>query len=242
MTSFPNASTTYQPIDLSIEALDEFGLGRFEPLFEELRRRDRFSYERVAADRAIAIAIDLALLGAQRKLSILDIGCSVGTISVLLSTMGHAVTGIDSDVVARVQEWQDSQRIDGARLSYSRHCNFIRTDIRDYLQSTEEKFHVALLLSVVHHWLSGYGYKGESKFGRAEVVETLKLLCSRTSQCIYIEVPIVDEIVEMPPDPFGEFHFPGWFLQVGLAKDVTLIAATIATNGKPRRLYRIDLR
>jgi hypothetical protein len=127
-------------------------------------------------------------------------------------------------------------------VEYGSNCELLRVDVRTHLEETERTYDVALLLSVVHHWLAGYGYTGAATFDRDEVRNTLRELCRRVRSHLYVEIPIEDEIKEMPVDPEGEFLFPGWFLESGLASDVRLVASTIATNGKPRRLWRVDLR
>jgi SAM-dependent methyltransferase len=241
MADLLRPGTTYLPHSFSAAALERFGRGDTKALEEELEGKSG-SYERVGVDRALGIAIDLALLGVRPDASILDIGCSVGTISVLLSRIGYRVTGIDSDIVAQVQDWQDTEALSAARTGIeSANCRLIQVDLRDHLASLEGSHDIALLLSVVHHWLAGYGYSGQEQFDRAEVRETLEELCRRVRSHIYLEVPIGDEAEEMPPDPQEEFLFPDWFLTAGLATDVSLVTSTVATNGKPRRMYRIDL-
>jgi SAM-dependent methyltransferase len=237
---FLRSGTTYLPFGFSPNAIESFGSGDPSLLIAELS--DDRSYERVGVDRAMAIALDMAAQGVRRGVSILDVGCSIGTIGLLLSTIGYRVTGIDSDVVAAVQEWQDPNTIAKARdTSINEQFEFINADLRDFLSTDGRQFEVVLLLSVVHHWLGGYGYTGVARFDREMVRDTLLELCSRTNRLIYLEVPIEDESKEMPPDPEGEFVFPRWFLDAGLASSVTWITSTIATNGKPRRLFRIDL-
>ncbi len=241
MSDLLQPGATYLPSRLSAQALSHFGVGRFDLLLEELRNSGG-KYERVGVDRALAIALDLALLGEPAKLRLLDVGCSVGTISALLASVGHRVDGIDSDVVARVQEWQAPSLLTQMRQAASTdNCHFFNRDLREHLRTSTEVYDAALLLSVVHHWLAGYGYTGQTRFERAEVGDTLRQLCARVRKYLYLEVPIVDEYPEMPPDPEGEYLFPSWFVSAGLATSIELIASTIATNGKPRRLYRIHL-
>lgn len=233
--------TTYLPCRFSREALAGFGLGKPARLLRELQAQGG-GYERVGVDRALAIAIDLACLGVPASTRILDVGCSVGTIALLLSEIGYDVTGIDNDAAALVQEWIDGPALEAAReRQRTERCQLLEADLRAHLRDTSETYDVALLLSVLHHWLPGYGYTGIRRFERAEVAATLKELCRRVRRSLYVEIPIVDEIAEMPADPEGEFLFPGWFLAAGLATQATLVASTIATNGKPRRLFRIDL-
>jgi SAM-dependent methyltransferase len=238
---FPGPGTTYLPVGLSDRAVVQFGKGDWEPIIGELAEFEPIAYERVGVDRALAILADLALVYPSR-LKILDVGCSVGTISRLLAAAGHEVTGVDSDVVAAVQEWQDPESISRARGGYSTsRCRFVEADIRSFLAVDDGQYDVALLLSVLHHWLSGYGYVGISRFDRAEIRATLTKLCSVVRRCLYVETPIEDEASEMPVDPEGEFLFPGWFVESGFARTVTVLASTVATNGKPRRLVRVDL-
>ncbi|MFQ5517794.1 MAG: class I SAM-dependent methyltransferase [Acidimicrobiia bacterium] len=239
---FLSSGTTYLPHGFSSAAVGDFGEGAPAKLLEETGSLAEDSYERVGVDRALAVAADLALLGIRRGATILDVGCSVGTISLLLASIGYHVTGVDSDVVADVQSWHDRGKLQGIRKAViSDRCHLMRADIRRYLASTEERFDVTLLFSVVHHWIEGYGYSGEQQFTRAEVDTTLRGLCARTRSHIYLETPISDEEASMRPDPEGEFVFPAWFLNSHLADRVELIASTVATNAQPRRLYRLDL-
>ena len=233
--------TTYLPYGFSPAAVRRYGDGDPARLLEELADRDG-GYERVGVDRALAIAIDLALRAVSPTATILDVGCSVGTISVLLAASGYRVTGIDSDVVARVQDWQEGGTLEAARAgNVAENCRLLQVDLREHLAAEDTVYDVALLLSVVHHWLAGYGYTGVEQFDRDEVRATLHELCDRVRAHIYLEIPIGDEVAEMPPDPHGEFSFPAWFLDSGRATAATLVASTIATNGKPRRLYRVDM-
>jgi hypothetical protein len=229
--------TSYLPHGFTEHALEQFGAGDVKPILSELT--DERSYERVGVDRAMAIAIDLAVRGASPEAIILDIGCSLG---ILLSSIGYRVTGLEGDVAASVQSWQDERWISAARgAGASGGFEFVKTDLRDFLASNDTEFDFALLLSEVHYWLEGCGYSGVARSDRASIRETLVELCSRVRDAIYFETPIDDERIEMPPDPEGEFVFPRWFLDASLATGVTLIASTIATDGRPRRLYRIDM-
>lgn len=239
---FPHEGTTYQPVGFSAAALRSYGRGDYEPLLAELRAEPRDSYERVGVDRALAIAADLALSGMRRGATILDVGCSTGTISRLLSETGYRVTGVDPDVVAAVQEWQNRESLLNARRRMeTATCRLVTSDIWEFLEQTSEVFDVALLLSVLHHFLQGYGYSGVQALATDRFDAMLKLLCSRIRSYLYVEVPGPDEFEEMPPDPSGRFIFPAYFLEAGLSSSVHLIATTVATNGKPRRLYRVEL-
>jgi SAM-dependent methyltransferase len=219
-------------------------MGNSAPLIAEIGQRPDWSYERVGIDRVLAIASDLALSGARHDARVLDVGCSVGTISLLLSQFGYQVTGIDSDVAPRSQAWQEADRPASIRDNATvRGCTLLSVGLEEYLASTstEEPFDAVLLLSVLHHWLEGYGYAGVEQMDRVRIAELLDALCARTTGCLYVETPIVDEATEMRSDPLGEFVFPAWFLARGHARDATLIASTVATNGKPRRLYRVEM-
>lgn len=241
---FPGPGTTYLPVALDLRVLTEASKGNVEPLRDELGRRLPGSYERVGIDRALAMMVDMALIGIPRGARILDVGCSVGTISLALAAGGFSLVGIDSDVVARVQDWQDAAILVEARAIWNSidiACEFHTQDLREHLADGNQRYDVALLLSILHHWLSGYGYSGTEQFDREAIRDTLERLCASVERCLYLEVPIEDEAVEMPSDPEGEFFFPAWFLTQGLASSVTLVASTIATNGKPRRLWRVDL-
>ena len=89
---------------------------------------------------------------------------------------------------------------------------------------------------------SHYVFISQSGTVLEEMRKFLRDLCGRVRSHLYVENPIADELEEMPPDPEGELLFPAWFLTAGLATDARLICSTVATNGKLRRLYRLDLR
>ena len=239
-SSLTRRGVMYLPTGLSEPALAAFGRGHYARLLAELKSCG--PYERVGVDRALAIAIDLALLPSAPGSRILDVGCSVGTISRVLAALGYQVLGIDSEVVSSAQPWQDPVHIARSRMDQTAPgCQFLQADIRDYLRTSDCRFDVVLLLSVLHHWLEGYGYAGAGRFTRQDMRQTLTSLCARVDRCLYVETPIEDEAEEIPADADGEFLFPGWFVRHGGAVGVAHVASTVATNGKPRRLYRIDL-
>ena len=239
---FPNESTTYLPYRFSAAALASYGAGNYQPLLAELRATGAETYERAGVDRALAIACDLALAGMREGGTILDAGCSVGTISRLLAETGYHVTGLDRDIVASVQKWQNPEWLTGARRRLETFtCRFVTADIEEFLETTSDVFDVALLLSILHHFLEGYGYTGMNAMAPERFASFLKRLCSRVRRYLYVEIPGPDEYEEMPPDPTHQFRFPGYFVDTGLACGIHLVASTVATNGKPRRLYRVDL-
>jgi SAM-dependent methyltransferase len=239
---FPNERTTYLPYRFSAAALASYGAGNYQPLLAELQAAGADSYERAGVDRALAIACDLALAGMRDGGTILDAGCSTGTVARLLAETGYRVTGVDRDIVADVQKWQNPERLTGARKCLETlTCRFVAADIEEFLETTGDVFDVALLLSILHHFLEGYGYTGRNAMPPERFAAFLKRLCSRVRRYLYVEVPGPDEYQEMPPDPTHQFRFPGYFVDAGLASGIHLVASTVATNGKPRRLYRVDL-
>ena len=224
-------------------ALRRYGMGDYEPLLAELQAKPRTSFERVGVDRALAIAADLALLGMHDGATILDVGCRTGTISRLLAETGYCVTGVDSDVVVGTQKWQESERLMKTRQRMeTATCRFIVSDIVEYLEQTSSAFDVTLLLSVLHHFLAGYGYSGVKAITAERFDALLRTVCSRTKSYLYVEAPGSDESEEMPPDASTRFLLPSYFLEAGLSSRVQRIGSAVATNGKPRRLYRVHLR
>ena len=241
-SGFPNERTTYLPYSFSAAALTSYGAGNYQLLMAELQAAGADSYERAGVDRALAISCDLALSGMRDGGTILDAGCSTGTIARLLAETGYRVTGVDRDIVASVQKWQNPERLTGARNRLETPtCLFVAADIEEFLETTTDVFDVALLLSILHHFLEGYGYTGMNAMPPARFATFLQRLCSRVRCCLYVEIPGQDEYEEMPPDPTGQFRFPGYFVDAGLACGIQLVASTVATNGKPRRLYRVNL-
>jgi SAM-dependent methyltransferase len=238
--SFPNRRTTYQPSFVSESALRAFGRGDYDKIRTEIRAAAPDSYERVSVDRALAIALDLALQGVDPTSSILDIGCAEGLVSALLSRIGYRVVGIDNDLVAEVQPWYDLEVRSQSRSSLDdENCEYLRAEALDYLKAPGPAFDVILVLSVLHHFLKGYGLSGNGAISNEEFSMFLRLLCGRAKRFLYVEVPIFDEEREIPGD--SNFPIPQYFVSNGLAAGFDLIASTVATNAKPRRLYRINL-
>ncbi len=213
----------HQDFHFSDLAVARFGAGDVRLLLAELG--DEQSHDDVSINSAMAIAIDLAVLGERRGATILDVGRCVDTIGLLLSSIGYNVTVIDS-----ARDTLDDDRVE-----------FVRADLRGFLASYDPTFDVVLLLSVDHHWLEGHGSTGITQFDRDSARNTLVELCSRVRDYIYLEIPLEDENIERSPDPERGVLFPGWFLDTGLAIDSSLIASTIATDGEPRRIYRIRM-
>lgn len=238
--TFPNSDTTYQPSSVSTNAVTAFGRGDYVPMLCDIRNLAPHSYERVCVDRAIAIALDLALQETRSNATILDVGCAEGLVSTLLATVGYQVTGVDNDVVTSVQGWYDdsARRVSRIHPPHAR-CQLIRADIRTHVTSPGPKYDVVLLLSVLHHFLEGYGGSGLGKMTSEEFTAFLRSICLRTRQSLYVEVPTVLEQSEMPAA--SRLSFPEYFVAAGLASDIQLIASTVATNAKARRLYRVSL-
>ncbi len=235
------SGTTYLPL-LSQQARSAFGAGTLDPVLAELAEISK-SYERVGVDRALAIATDFAVRGMARELSILDVGCSVGTVSALLAEIGHRVTAIDNDVAVAKESWHDMAAVDAYRKELAGpNWQFVPCGLADHLESTDQRYDCALLLSVVHQWLGGWPFLGPAGYDPRALDELLRELCGRVEECLYIETVLPDEYGQMPYDPGGEFAFPGWFLNQGLATNVELVACTVADGGKPGRLYRVDMR
>lgn len=237
-TSLVDTFRSYQPVNLTDGALSECARGDTTQLFEELRREPH--YERVGVDRALAIAIDLTLQGCGVGTTILDVGCAEGVITRLLSEFGFCCTGIDSDVVATVHHWQTQDSLGAARDGYAGpNCVYFRADALEFFETAPQR-DVTLLLSVLHHWLPGYGFRGGG-LGREAMDSALRRVVATTRRFLYVETPIADEFAEMPPDELDEFTFPSWFLANRLAASATMIASSCATNGAPRRLFRVNL-
>ena len=240
MSPFPNTRTTYQPKFVSEPALLAFGRADYEKLVAEIRRAPQDSYERVSVDRALAIAVDLAMQEVPVGAAILDIGCAEGLVCALLARLGYKMTGIDNDLVGDVQGWYDLTARTGARDVFrAENCEYIETDAVGFLTSLGNSYEVILLLSVLHHFLEGYGGSGSGAISAKEFDEFLRLICHRARRCLYVEVPLSDEGVEMPQD--RRYPIPEYFVSSGLAVSFELVASTIATNAKPRRLYRVNL-
>lgn len=142
-------------------------------------------YERLGLDRALLIASDLfARYKTLTGLRILDIGSNTGLVAKVLSALGCIVVGIDNGDV-------DSQGLYSSLQSQLRFAGFEfhRKDLAEFLDLDERYWDCILLLSVTHHWETGYAMLGERRYTDNDIRCLLAALFRRTRLSIYYECP-----------------------------------------------------
>lgn len=142
-------------------------------------------YERLGFDRALAIASDLlACHQSLRGLRILDVGCNNGLVSKVLSGLGCTVVGIDNGDV-------DSQGLYSDLQSQARFAEFEfhGKDLAEFLDADDGYWDCILLLSVTHHWETGYAMSGKRRYSDENIRHLLTTLFRKTKRSIYYECP-----------------------------------------------------
>lgn len=188
-------------------------------------------YERLGLDRALTIASDLlARHHTLRGLRILDVGCNNGLISKTLSGLGCDVVGIDNGDV-------DSQGLYSTLQSQTQFAGFEfhRTDLADFIQSDSGYWDCILLLSVTHHWETGYAMSGERRYSDEDIRQLLAKLFQKTKRSIYYECPC--------NEPGFETGFGVNFLHrfcIELPK-LRPLGYTVGPNGYLRELWALDM-
>lgn len=149
------------------------------------RKIQNQQYERLGLDRALAIASDLLMQHQKLTgLKILDVGCNNGLVAKVLSALGCVVVGIDNSDV-------DTQGLYiglGDQL-HSLGFEFQPKDLADFLDSDERHWDCILMLSVMHHWETGYAMSGERRYSDEKIRQLLEDLFRRSRLCIYYECP-----------------------------------------------------
>ena len=175
-------------------------------------------YERIGIDRALMIAADLLVrTGRCDGYSLLDVGCNTGLIGRAVGALGNEVHGIDNYAV-------DSQAMYG-NLQNVEKCDFL-----EYLRNNPASWDVVLLLSVAHHWETGYAMQGDALYTKEEIHWIFAELKKRTSVGIYMEMPL--------NEPGFTADFTDRFVKEYCGEfDVIEINRTVGTNGFMRRMF-----
>ncbi len=192
------------------------------PDSEFLASLEQADYERLGLDRALLIAADIALrTGRCEEYSILDAGANNGLIGRSLAVLGNQVQCIDSGVI-------DHQQF------YEKLCRVEKYDVYDYLTGASGSWDFVLLLSVAHHWETGYAGSGEPIYTEAQIREIFDRLHRQVRIGVYVEMPL--------REPGFETGYTDGFMKKYCAGfNVTEINRTIGTNGFLRRLYYLDI-
>ena len=188
-------------------------------------------YERMGLDRALAIASDLfAHHDTLKGLRILDVGCNNGLVSKVLSALGCTVVGIDNGDVDNQGLYSDLEK----QTQYVG-LEFHRQDLSEFLASDARPFDCILMLSVMHHWESGYAMSGERRYTDEDIRELLATMFRRTRSRIYYECP--------SNEPGFEPGFGVNFLFRFCSElpKMRALGHTIGPNGYPREFWALDM-
>ena len=188
-------------------------------------------YERLGLDRALAIASDLfAQQGSLRGLRILDVGSNNGLIAKMLTALGCSVVGIDNgdvDTQGLYTGLEGQTRLTG--------FEFHHKDLADFLGADDRYWDCILLLSVTHHWETGYAMSGERRYSDGNIRDLLATLFRRTRSTIYYECPSKEP-------GFDEGFGVGFLLRFCDAlPGMRALGQTIGPNGYPRELWAMDM-
>lgn len=180
-------------------------------------------FERLGLDRALLIASDIMIrYGRCNDFSILDAGANNGLIGRAIGTLGNRITSIDSDAVASQNMYQALPD------------TIQKIDVYSCLKDAEpDRWDFALLLSVAHHWESGYAMNGNAMYTEEEIHYIFFLLYSCCRYGVYMEMPMAE--------PGFEADFTDKFLQKYASHfSITEINRTIGSNGYQRRLFFLE--
>lgn len=188
-------------------------------------------YERLGLERALAIVSDLFIrFGSLQGLHILDVGCNNGLFAKTLAALGCCVVGIDNGDI-------NDQGLYGylQTESVSRGFEFHQIDLQDFLRSDDRFWDCVLLLSVTHHWETGYAMSGKRRYVDEDIRRIFNTLLQRTKHSIYYECP---------------FNEPGFAPNAGIAfllrhladlPRMKLLGQTIGPNGYLRELWNLEV-
>ena len=189
-------------------------------------------FERVGLDRFYRIYCDLLARGIDPcGLRVLDIGCNNGLMARAFGMAGADALGIDSAVVdgqGRYAPLALAAAAQGGR------CRLVRSDLLTLLDTTTATWDVVLMLSVAHHWRTGYAMSGTALYSEPEIERIFAQLARRCIGALYVECPDRE-----PGFPSGagleivEKHLPATHERVDLGY-------TIGPGGYRRRMFRVQ--
>ncbi len=188
-------------------------------------------YERLGFDRALAIASDLlACHQSLRGLRILDVGCNNGLVTKVLSGLSCTVVGIDNGDV-------DSQGLYSDLQSQTQFAGFEfhNKDLAEFLDTDDGYWDCILLLSVTHHWETGYAMSGKRHYSDEDIRNLLTALFRKTKRSIYYECPC--------SEPGFETGFGINFLlrYCNELPKLRSLGYTIGPNGYLREFWALDM-
>jgi SAM-dependent methyltransferase len=188
-------------------------------------------YERLGLDRALAIASDLlARHQSLKNLRILDVGCNNGLVAKLLSALGCSVVGIDNGDI-------DSQRLYSDLQIQTQFAGFEfhNKDLAEFVDTDSSYWDCILLLSVTHHWETGYAMSGKRRYSDEDIRRLLNTLFRKTKRSIYYECPC--------DEPGFEASFGMKFLlrYCNELPKLRPLGYTIGPNGYLREFWALDM-
>lgn len=191
-------------------------------------------YERLGLDRLLLIVEDMwqectSLSGVR----VLDVGCNNGLFGRALAMLGCDGIGIDNAAIDNQAIYDPlvvhRNNIDNEPASYV----FLQTDILEFLKSSKDSWDYVLLLSVAHHWETGYAMSGKNVYTSNQIDFILKSLLMRTHFSIYYECP--------QNEPGFDTGFGRVFLERHVHSQYALeyLGLTVGSNGYLRDLFKI---
>lgn len=219
---------TYLP-ELSIsEILNAVESQEWEPIAKALEQQQ---YERLGLDRALAIALDIfSRHESLKNIRVLDVGCNNGLLAKILTALGCYVVGIDNGDV-------DNQGIYTEIISQTSLADFEfhQKDLADFLKYDTHYWDCVLLLSVTHHWETGYAMTGKRRYSDLDIRILLRKLFERTRSNIYYECPSNEPGFE------AGFGINFLFRYCNELPKIRSLGNTIGPNGYLRQLLALDM-
>jgi SAM-dependent methyltransferase len=227
---------TYLPNIDAKRICEMFRGGDWGMLQEELKAA---GYERVGFDRLLTIILDMqATFGRWGGFDVLDVGCNTGLFSYGMAAFGNRVVGIDSSVIDTQQRYDELSpgvvRDGAADDPAGAGVVLRRADIREFLRHDDRCWDIILLLSVAHHWETGYAHSGLDVFPPEEISWVIGRLTQSVRYAIYYECPL--------DEPGFEPSYGRKFLDrfAGRKLAVSRVGLTVGPNGYTRELLRLE--
>ena len=189
----------------------------------------QYQYERLGLDRLFLILSDIHKKDRTEAL-FLDVGCNNGLLPLMLGLLGYSAVGIDNSVINSQQVYSP---LSFSKISPGMNVRFYACDLIQYItEQRHQRFDYVLLLSVMHHWQSGYPMNGNIMYCHSEIHTILAELFKRTERAVYFEIPTNE-----PGFVQGwDINFIQNFLSDKLS--VSFLSETIGPNGYIRHLYK----
>lgn len=192
-------------------------------------------YERMGLERSLLLALDIwEECGSLNGVRVLDVGCNNGLFAQTLAMLGCHVIGIDSGVIDHQGLYHQAiiaEDCSGEPLLF----RFQQIDLLEYLRAEKDIWDYVLLLSVAHHWETGYAMSGKRVYSNDDVQFIMDSLCERTRRAIYYECPSS----EPGFDVGAGVQFLDRYLRC--SHSTTPLGKSIGPNGYLRDLLKIQV-